>query len=179
MHNFITKENRAFNRIKIETLLKSVNREGMTRVLEYLDKVRFYDVPSSTYRHHNWPGGLAQHSLGVFTKALEIDNSLHIESLIIVSLLHDVCKAGKYHIDKSGHIHHRKIHIKGHGRRSLLLLEKCGLFLYPEEARAIKWHMGGHHPQNDEERAEIQIARSEPLWYTIHKADQYNAKQNN
>ena len=91
--------------------------------------------------HHNWRGGLAQHCLGVFIKAFELNKNLPIDSLIIAGLLHYVCKAGKFYYDKNGFLQHRQTHIKGNGRRSVMLLEKCGLVIKPEEYRAIrcKW----------------------------------------
>lgn len=175
----LTFEDIKLNRLEIETLLKSINRNGMDSVLCYLVNIGFYEVPSSIHRHHNWRGGLAQHCLGVFKKAFELNKKLPIDSLIIAGLLHDVCKAGKYYYDNNGLLHHRQTHIKGHGRRSVILLEKCGLMMSPEEYRAIRWHMGGHYAQTEEERCEVELARCEPLWQIIHKADKINAKENN
>lgn len=166
------------NRLKIESLLKAVNRNGMDSVLCYLANIGFYEVPSSIYRHHNWRGGLAQHCLGVFIKAFELNKNLPIDSLIIAGLLHDVCKAGKFYYDGNGFLQHRQTHIKGHGRRSVMILEKCGLVIKPEEYRAIRWHMGGHYVKTEEEMCEVKLARSEPLWQAIHMADHINAKEN-
>ncbi len=167
------------NKEKIEGLLKSTEREGMEAVLRYLDEVSFFTVPSSTHRHHNWRGSLAQHCLGVYEFAQQIDDSLPRNSVIIAGLLHDLCKAGKYYYDEAGELHRRHPHIKGHGRRSLILLEKCGLVLTPEERRAIRWHMGGYHTWNEEDKKDVALARTERLWYVVHKADQYNASRNN
>lgn len=53
------------NREKIISLLRSTRRNGMEKVIGYLNDSGFFSVPSSTRRHHNWRGGLAQHCLGV------------------------------------------------------------------------------------------------------------------
>lgn len=162
------------NKERIITLLKGVSREGIDYVLRYLEDSGFYDSPSSVCRHHNWRGGLAEHCLGVYKIASELNNELPHESLVIAGILHDICKASKLYYDADGTIRRRHTHIKGHGRRSIKLLERCGLSLTEDERLAIRWHMGGHHA-SDEERAEVERARHNPLWKAIHKADQLDA----
>ena len=161
----------------INSLLRSTKREGIENVIHYLEKSGFYEVPSSICRHHNWKGGLAEHCLGVYKIASELSNEnyeLPHESLVIAGILHDICKASKLYYDADGTIRRRHTHIKGHGRRSIKLLERCGLSLTEDERLAIRWHMGGHHASN-EERAEVERARQNPLWKAIHKADQLDA----
>ena len=162
------------NKERIIILLKGVSREGIDNVLRYLEDSGFYDCPSSVCRHHNWRGGLAEHCLGVYRIASELNNELPHESLVIAGILHDICKASKLYYDSDGNSHRRHTHIKGHGRRSIKLLEKCGLSLTEDERLAIRWHMGGHHASN-EEREEVERARQNPLWKAIHKADQLDA----
>lgn len=174
----LTLEEIRLNKQKIKCLLISVNRKGMGSVLSYLETSGLYEVPSSFSRHHNWRGGLAQHCLGVYQKALEMRADLPTDSLIIAGLLHDICKAGKYYYDEKGQLHHRRTHIKGHGRRSIILLERCGLEMTPEEYRAIRWHMGGHHVYTEKEKYDVELARNELLWSVIHNADHINAKEN-
>lgn len=162
------------NKNEIVRLLQNTYREGMENVLKYLEESGFYEVPSSIYRHHNWRGGLAEHCLGVYRIASELNSQLPHESLVIAGILHDICKASKLYYDEDGVIHHRHTHIKGHGRRSIKILERCGLSLTEDERLAIRWHMGGHHAL-DEEREEVERARQNPLWKAIHKADQLDA----
>ena len=162
------------NKRKIISLLCETKREGIENVIRYLEESGFYEAPSSICRHHNWKGGLAEHCLGVYRIASEMNNELPHESLVIVGILHDICKASKLYYDADGNIHRRHTHIKGHGRHSIKLLEQCGLFVTENEKLAIRWHMGGHHASN-EEREEVERARHNPLWRAIHKADQLSA----
>jgi len=162
------------NKDVIISLLLETKREGIENVIHYLEESGFYDAPSSICRHHNWRGGLAEHCLGVYKIASELNNELPHESLVIAGILHDICKASKLYYDADGNIQRRHTHIKGHGRRSIKLLEKCGLSLTEDERLAIRWHMGGHHA-SDEEREEVERARQNPLWKAIHKADQLDA----
>lgn len=162
------------NKREISSLLLKTKREGIENVLLYLEESDFYQAPSSIYRHHNWRGGLAEHCLGVYKIASELNNELSHDSLVIAGILHDICKASKLYYDADGNIHRRHTHIKGHGRRSIKLLERCGLSLTEDERLAIRWHMRGHHASN-EERAEVERARQNPLWKAIHKADQLDA----
>ncbi|MBQ6576808.1 MAG: HD domain-containing protein, partial [Bacteroidales bacterium] len=56
------------------------------------------------------------------------------DSLILTTLLHDLCSA--YHPSSA--------HIKGHGYRSVRILKEiCGLDITHEESNAIRYHM---HP---------------------------------
>ena len=91
----ISSETITTNRDLIISLLRATEREGIEKVIRYLDESGFYEAPSSTNRHHNWKGGLAEHSLGVYKMALELNSDIPHESLVIASLLHDICKASK------------------------------------------------------------------------------------
>lgn len=170
----LTNEQIFDNKIEISRLLRNTNREGIENIIHYLEESGFYEAPSSTNRHHNWKGGLAEHCLGVYKIASELNNELPHDSLVIAGILHDICKASKLYYDTDGIIHRRHTHIKGHGRRSIKLLEQCGLLLTEDERLAIRWHMGGHHASG-EEREEVERARQNPLWKAIHKADQLDA----
>ena len=161
------------NRRRVIDLLLCTNRKGIDTVLEYLDTSGFYTAPSSRNRHHNWKGGLAQHSLGVFESALISARDLPLVSLIICGILHDICKARMLYYDSNGNIHHNHIHIQGHGYRSIKLLEQCKLELKESERLAIRWHMG-----IDQSQEAIQAHRDLRLCRVIHYADKRNATKN-
>ena len=77
-----------------------------------------------------------------------------IESFTIVSLLHDLCKAGFYKTELRNRKNDRgeweKVPVYtvddqfpyGHGEKSVYLIERF-MRLRTEEAMAIRWHMGG------------------------------------
>lgn len=94
------------NIVKFENLLLGTGREGMDRLVNYIkNSTDFYVAPASTRFHLACEGGLLQHSLNVYeclqakrnspiwTKVLE---NTPDDSLIIVALLHDLCKANFY-----------------------------------------------------------------------------------
>lgn len=159
-------------------MLLKTKRKGIENVIQYLEDSGFYEAPSSICRHHNWKGGLAEHCLGVYRIASELNNELPYESLVIAGILRDVCKASKLYYDTSGNIRRRHTHINGHGRRSIILLEQCELLLTEDERLAIRWHMGGHHAKGDEIE-EVPRARKNELWKVIHKADKLDASGKN
>ena len=167
------------NRNTIISLLRETKREGMENIIEYLDKSGFFDAPSSVFRHHNWRGGLAEHCLGVCLTALYRSHDIPRDSLIISGLLHDVCKARKLYYDENGKIQCRQLYIKGHGYRSVKLLERHGLKLSEDERRAIRWHMGGHHLLDQNEAEDFRIARQSKLWKVIHESDHWDASGKN
>ena len=90
-------------------LLRSTGREGIDDLIDYLDEGRnhFFTAPASVNHHLNCDGGLLEHSLNVCHAALklrelaiaerpELENQLKRDSVIIASLLHDICKADIY-----------------------------------------------------------------------------------
>lgn len=112
--------------------LQSTGREGMTETIAYLTSSDFFSV--GCHGHHRYAGGLARHSLEACDYALAKRGELPEDSVIIATLLHDICTA---HSGAAQHIH-------GHGRRSIhILKEICHLKLTQEENEAILLHM---HP---------------------------------
>lgn len=154
------------NQAEFETLLRSVNREGVDFVLEDLEKDGFFDAPASAGHHLNVPGGLCEHSLNVCHAALmvwegmckldeTVAREVKRESVIIASLLHDVCKTNIYKPttkrrksalgvweDVPGwNVVYDKLPV-GHGEKSVIMLLLSGLDLTDDEILAIRWHMG-------------------------------------
>ena len=86
-------------------LLRSTKREGIENLLNFLEKSDFYTAPASTRFHGNYEGGLLEHSMKVYeilqekVKNAPIALNIPPETLIIVPLLHDLCKANFYKID--------------------------------------------------------------------------------
>ena len=162
------------NRQEIISLLKSTQRKGIDKVLQYLDGVGFYYAPSSIDRHHNWYGGLAQHSLGVCHKALKMGGTDDRDSIIVVSLLHDICKAAKFYYGADGRIHRHSLRVRGHGSRSIFLLHREGVELTRDEQLAIRWHMGTRRAMPNE-AADAYAARHSRLWSILCSCDKRDA----
>src|SRR5574344_2039724 len=119
----LTENQISTNKNTIVSLLRSVNREGIESVIQYLEDSGFFTAPSSINRHHNWKGGLAEHCLGVYLRASSKAEGLSMDSIIIAGLLHDICKASHLYYNANGEIQIHHTHIKGHGYRSIKLLE--------------------------------------------------------
>ncbi|MDF2872280.1 MAG: hydrolase [Anaerocolumna sp.] len=95
------------NNIKrFESLLEKVNRNGVSELINYIrTDTDFYSAPASTQFHLACEGGLLQHSLNIYyclafkklslmwNKVLE---NIEDESIILVALLHDLCKVNFY-----------------------------------------------------------------------------------
>ena len=83
------------------SLLRSTERDGMENLIDYLEnKSDFFTAPAASKFHNNFEGGLCEHSLNVyrnFTGLLQMKNvELDEKSIIITSLLHDLCKCNYY-----------------------------------------------------------------------------------
>ena len=91
---------------RFEELLGSVQRPGMDKLMNYIrKKTDFYSAPASTRFHLSCEGGLLQHSLNVYDCLTAKRNNpvwknvlkdIPEESLILVALLHDLCKTNFY-----------------------------------------------------------------------------------
>lgn len=86
---------------KFLELLRSTNRDGIEELIAYLEKeTDFFTAPASTKFHNNFAGGLLEHSLNVYENFTDLLGMKGIEmkeeSVILCSLLHDVCKSNSY-----------------------------------------------------------------------------------
>lgn len=88
-------------------MLKGCNREGMDDVIADLEEWGFFEAPASAGHHLNVKGGLLLHSLNTCKAALKVwegmkqlepmvEKQVPRESVVIASLLHDVCKTDIY-----------------------------------------------------------------------------------
>ena len=86
-------------------LLRSVKREGIDDLIRFIESTDFFTAPASTRFHGDHAGGLVEHSMKVYeilqekVKTAPIALNTPPETLIIVPLLHDLCKANFYKID--------------------------------------------------------------------------------
>lgn len=137
---------------------KYIKREGSDELLNWLDRTDFFYAPASTRFHGAEQEGLVMHSLNVFhllKKRNDLEHEENEESIAVVSLLHDLCKANFYKEttrnvknDLTGRwekVPYWSIEDQfpfGHGEKSVYLITKF-MRLTDAEALAIRWHMGG------------------------------------
>lgn len=91
---------------RFEELLNSVKRDGTDKLMRYIrNSTDFYKAPASTKFHLACEGGLLQHSLNVYDCLVAKRNNpiwkdvlkdIPDDSLILIALLHDLCKANFY-----------------------------------------------------------------------------------
>lgn len=147
----------SFNKIYKE----NIKREGADKLLEYLSNTDFFGAPASTNFHSACEGGLCQHSVKVYErykKLIELEygenyaDKISDESIAIIALLHDVCKANFYKVEmrnvKQDGQWIQKPYFTvddtlpyGHGEKSVYIIGGF-MKLTREEAMAINWHMG-------------------------------------
>lgn len=196
---------------RYESLLKSTNRDGIDKLIEFIRKSDFYTAPASTRFHNCHEGGLLEHSLNVydclynkvkstdvFKKALS-DSSKEFwdtdefeKTIVIVALLHDLCKMFMYEVEMKN----KKIYSDhgskkddqgrydwesvpgytvndrvpyGHGEKSVMMIEQF-ITLTKEERFAIRWHMGFTEPKENWNTLNAAI-RMYPLILAVHEAD--------
>lgn len=178
--------------VEFENLLGQVKREGMDNLISFIKKSDFYTAPASTRYHSNFKGGLLIHSLNVYDRLyqkLQNDDAwfrngkiYSDETLIIVALLHDVCKTFFYKEttrnqknDETGKwekVPYYTVEDKfpfGHGEKSVFMIERY-IRLTKEEAMAIRWHMGFTEPKESWNCISAAITQY-PLVLALHLAD--------
>lgn len=148
------------------SLLRSTGREGVEGLIEDITNQGFFEAPASAGHHLNVEGGLAQHSLNSCKAALAVwegmktveptlANEVTRESIIIATLLHDLCKIDIYRRsvkkrknalgqweDSEGYKVTYHNFPMGHGEKSVILALCSGIELSDAEMLAIRWHMG-------------------------------------
>lgn len=84
-------------------LLRTTNRDGIEELIRYLqEETDFFTAPASAKYHGAFESGLLMHSINVCAE-LNLDPNSKVyppETLIIVALLHDICKANCYRTEK-------------------------------------------------------------------------------
>ena len=149
---------------KFIELLKSTKREGIEDLIEFIKKTDFFTAPASTRFHGCYEKGLLEHSMKVYeilkqkasTAVIQIDTPE--ESIILIALLHDICKANFYKVDYRNAKNALGVWEKvpyytiddtipyGHGEKSVMMITEY-IKLTPEEKYAIRWHMGYTEPK--------------------------------
>lgn len=190
------------NKEKFIELLRSTQRKGIEETIGMLDASGFFNAPASTKFHLNYEGGLLEHSLSVCRIAImvrkqliairpELEVKLPMDSVYLITLLHDVCKAEIYKRatkrrkneqgyweDYLGYDVDYSDFPAGHGEKSVIVLLQSGLELTKEEIIAIRWHMNAWDLpfQSWEATSSINAARAKtPLLGLLQAADGLSA----
>lgn len=131
-------------RQKIVDLLMSTERGNIDNLIGWMVENGFFESPASTKYHGCYSGGLAKHSLHVYEMLRDMDKALKlqtpIETIIIASLLHDLCKVGAY-IGTSKPYAWNRNHPKEHASLSIKIA-KMFIELTDLEEKMILYHMG-------------------------------------
>jgi len=100
----ITEEERFYLKERFIELLRSIKREGarIEDLIRKLENSDFFVAPASTQYHGSYKGGLLEHCMNVYdnlrglVSSKSLGNEISDESIIVVSLLHDISKMNYY-----------------------------------------------------------------------------------
>ena len=169
-----------------DLFLASVHRDGAEELLERLEnETDFFEAPAGAKHHGAFPGGLVIHSLNVYRRLREITirdltprdalgpapiSEREEETVAILGLLHDVCKANYYAGEYPDYTVKDQMPM-GHGEKSVYLVMKR-MELTDDEALAIRWHMGAYDDAfRGGSRALNAAMERTPLVLELHYAD--------
>lgn len=139
----------------------TIKRDGIDDLLEWIEKSDFFVAPASTKYHGAYAGGLVEHSLNVYECLKGIvsrypELNISDETVAIVSLFHDICKANFYKVgtrnvkdEESSQWYKKEVYEIdekfpiGHGEKSCIIIQWFLKRLTTDELLAIRYHMGG------------------------------------
>lgn len=169
-------------------LLKSTKRVGVDELIKAMEQGGFFTAPCSSDKHLCVQGGLAKHSLNVYSLMVDMDKGLEsklpIDSIIICGLLHDLGKMGDHgkanyveNILKDGKQSKAKpfatnkdLIYLAHEIRSVMIAERY-IKLSEDEEAAILWHNGLYG------QFKYDIPGKEtPLYMVLHWADMWASR---
>lgn len=188
------------NKERFMNLCSQVNRDGVESLVRWLENSDFFQAPASTRFHGSYAGGLVEHSLNVYDELKRLlaaypEISASEETIIIISLFHDLCKVNMYGIERrnrkdsngkwesyDAYTTDEKFKYGGHGSKSVFILQNY-MKITAEEAVAINCHMSCWDGNTSVGAAYEQY----PLAWLLHVADEgacyikeaQNAKLNN
>jgi hypothetical protein len=169
-----------------------ITRPGAQELLDYLcsRSCDFFTCPASARYHGAFEGGLVTHSLNVYDCLVDylarprVQETYGLqpsqETIAIVSLLHDLCKANCYQVStrnvKDEHGVWQKVPYYvfddplpyGHGEKSVYMISGY-LRLSREEAFAIRYHMG--FSGEEDKRTVGSALQKYPLAFALSVAD--------
>lgn len=146
------------NKERFISLCGQIHRNGIDKLMEWLESTDFYAAPASTRFHLSCESGLLTHSLNVYDELKRLlkaypEIQISDESVAIAALFHDLCKVNCHKPEtrnkkndsgvwESYTTYNRKEDFcyGGHGSKSVYLIQKF-MSLTDEEAVAINCHM--------------------------------------
>lgn len=170
-------------------LLRSTGRQGVEDLLAWLETTDWFTAPASTKYHCAYPGGLVDHSLAVYDELVRLNNTyapimgaIPEQSVIIMALLHDLCKVNCYKEETrnrknafgaweqyTAYTKDEKLAYGGHGSKSVFIASRF-ISLFDNEAIAINCHMA---TWENGKQGEIGDAfRQTPQAWLLHVADE-------
>lgn len=135
-----------------------IKRQGSEELLAWVENSSdFFTAPASTRFHAAYAGGLLNHSLNVFVALKELADAYcpeqySDETIAIVGLLHDICKANFYKVGMKN-VKRDGVWVQepyytvedkfpvGHSEKSVIMIQSF-MKLTADEIFAIRAHMG-------------------------------------
>ena len=152
MNKDIKKINIEQNKHTFINLLKSVDRPGadINALVYKLECSDFFTAPCSTKFHLSVRGGLCEHSLNVYNQVVKLNSELNAglseETMIIISLLHDLDKMGKYEMYSKNVQHYHEFGKKSDEHGKFDWVKEWSYKVKDDNNRFVY----GHHGQNSE-----------------------------
>ena len=198
----LTNEQITVNYAKFKKYLKGyIHRDGIDNLIAWLDTTDIATMPATTKYHGVYAGGFIEHCLNVFTRLFNTmnrdypvvgdkeTNPYSKESIVIVSLLHDLDKVDKYTTstrnrkDENGNWYEETVYtvkptfdrfVFGNPAQNTIYIIEQFMKLTYEEKLAILHQSGGIYDGNENAVFMAMNAfKVSPLAYYLFSADFY------
>lgn len=164
-----------------------ITRDGSKDLKEWILSTDFETAPASTRFHGSYEGGLIEHSVHVWEELVRLlkaypEIQTNGETVAIISLLHDLCKADCYKTElrnkkENGawrsvpvYVFNEDFAFGGHGSKSVFLIQQF-MKLTSEEAVAVNNHMGSWD-RSPSDYGVGNAFEAYPLAWLLHVADE-------
>lgn len=174
----LTEEQVKKNRERFENIIKSINKEGITKLVDYLLKKDFYTAPAGLSGALACSGGLLQHSLNVYDRMMtktqsdfwkESMGNIKTETVIMVSLFANICYVSYFDpvYQKDQMIGYRvdDKNPYGLGEKSVWMINAF-MKLNSMEAYAIRWFL-----EDDRNESFCKAVQIQPLVLALREAE--------
>lgn len=170
--------------------LTETHRDGMPKLIQWMENNGFFDAPASTRFHSCHKHGLLEHSHNVYAALKAKQNSPvwssflkeREDAITITAYLHDLCKSNLYDIEMRNKKNEFGVWEQvpyyttnpripyGHGECSVMIASEFIRFT-ADERYAIRWHMGWSEPKENYSMLGAAMKKC-PLILALHEADQ-------
>ncbi|HJJ48610.1 MAG TPA: HD domain-containing protein [Methanocorpusculum sp.] len=138
------------NALEIQKIVASITNPGLKMFVACLLDNRFYECPAAIRRHHEYTGGLCEHSLETARIALAmVDNmqrtKISRDMVIAGAVLHDIGKIFCFDKTQAGYVPNDTYNLVEHLTMGIMYIEEYKNLITEDQLMQIRHIIQSHH----------------------------------